>query len=235
MRGTLLNTATVAGGALIGLEAGKYIPPNFEKVVLDGLGLVVCLMGARMFAQSKNIVIVIASVALGGVIGAAIGIAPALSAFAEWTRARLGGGGRFNEGLVFTSVLFCVGPMTLLGCLQDGIEGNIELLAVKSTLDGIGSIFFAAAFGPAVLVTAAVVLVFQGALTLCARRLQNLAKDEEMLAEVTAVGGAVMLGIAFGLLDIKKVRMETYLPSLAIAPLILLATRKVRVLRNGAN
>lgn len=218
MRGTLLNTATVAVGASIGLAAGSFVPESYEHVALEGLGLVASLIGVKLFFEGKNAVITAAAIALGGLAGAVIGIAPALDWLAEWTRQRLGGHGHFNEGLITTSVLFCVGPMTLLGCLQDGIEGQIELLAIKSTMDGIAAIFFAAALGPGVLVTALVVLVVQGTITLCARPLQRIAQDPDLIGAASAVGGALMLGIGLGLLGIKKMRMETYLPALVLAP-----------------
>jgi uncharacterized membrane protein YqgA involved in biofilm formation len=226
IRGTLLNTATVLIGSVSGYELGKGIPSEYQQVALSGLGLVVCLIAVKMFFESKNAIIVIASVAIGGILGQAMHIAPALAAFAEAVRQRFGGGGTFNEGLITTSVLFCVGPMTLLGCLQDGIEGKIELLAVKSTLDGISSFFFAAALGAGVIVTAFVVLVVQGALTLAARPLHRFAKDAQLISEATAVGGALMLGIGLGLLHMANLSMETYLPSLVLAPLFVLAARR---------
>jgi len=226
IRGTLINTATVAIGALSGIFLGRGIPSDYQHVALNGLGLVVCLIGVKMFFQSKNAVIVIAAMAIGGILGAAMGIAPGLDHMAEFVRQRFGGGSTFNEGLITASVLFCVGPMTLLGCLQDGIEGKIELLAIKSTLDGIAAFFLAATLGNGVLVTALVVLVIQGLLTLAARRLQNLAQDEEVIAEASAVGGALMLGIGLGLLGIAKLSMATYLPSLALAPLFTVAARR---------
>lgn len=226
MRGTILNTATVAVGATVGLATGGLVPASYKTVAIEGLGLVVALIGVRMFLQSKNAIIGVASVAVGGILGAAIGISHCLAAFAEWCRHAVGGGGHFNEALITTSVLFCVGPMTLLGCLQDGLEGKIELLAVKSTLDGIGAFFFAATLGPGVLVTALVVLVVQGAITLAARKMQTFAKDEDLMAEATAVGGALMLGISLGMLNIKSIHMETYLPALVLAPLFVLVDRR---------
>ncbi len=226
IRGTLLNTATVAVGALSGMALGHGIPSDFQQVALSGLGLVVCLIGVKMFFQSKNAVIVIAAMSLGGILGAALHISPGLELFAETARQRFGGGGTFNEGLITASVLFCVGPMTLLGCLQDGIEGKIELLAVKSTLDGIAAFFLAATLGSGVLVTALVVLLVQGTLTLAARPLQSFAKDEKLVAEATAVGGALMLGIGLGLLNIGKLSMATYLPSLVLAPAFALVAQK---------
>lgn len=227
IRGTLLNTVTVAVGAVAGCALGKGIPSEYQQVALSGLGLVVCLIGVKMFLESKNAIVVIAAMACGGILGTMMHIAPGLAAFAEHVRAQFGGGSTFNEGLITTSVLFCVGPMTLLGCLQDGIEGKIELLAIKSTLDGISSFFFAAALGQGVIVTAVVVLIVQGAITLAARPLHRFAKDEQFIAEATAVGGALMLGIGFGLLKIAKLSMETYLPALVLAPAFVATARRL--------
>ena len=227
IRGTLLNTATVAVGATAGCALGKGIPTEYQQVALSGLGLVVCLIGVKMFLESKNAIVVIAAIACGGILGTMMHIAPGLAAFAEQVRTQFGGEGTFTEGLITASVLFCVGPMTLLGCLQDGIEGKIELLAVKSTLDGISSFFLAAALGRGVIVTAAVVLVVQGSLTLAARPLHRVAKDPELIAEATAVGGALMLGIGFSVLKIAKLSMETYTPALVLAPSFVAAARRI--------
>lgn len=218
MRGTLLNTATVAVGATIGLLVGSLFPERMLQMAQIGLGLVTMGLGLKLFFQGKNVLIVAAAVALGGMFGAGLGIEHGLAAFAEWARAQLGGGGTFNEALITTSVLFCVGPMTLLGCIQDGVEGKIELLSIKSLMDGIAAIFFAAALGPGVFVTAAVVLVFQGVLTLLARPLQGLSKRPELLAETEATGGAILLAIGLGLLEVADIPTENFLPALALAP-----------------
>ncbi|MCE9559275.1 MAG: DUF554 domain-containing protein, partial [Armatimonadetes bacterium] len=121
--------------------------------------------------------------------------------------------------LITTSILFCVGPMTILGCLQDRLEGKIEILAMKSLLDGVASIFFAAVSGPAVLVTALVVLVVQGVLTMLATPLKAIA-TEEVVNEAAATGGVLLLAIGFGLAKIAKIPAETYLPALLISPVI---------------
>jgi uncharacterized membrane protein YqgA involved in biofilm formation len=231
MRGTYLNTATVAVGAAVGLGAGAYVPLGYKTVALEGIGLVTSLIGVRMFFQTKNAVISVAAIVLGGIIGTMIGIPGLLDAFAEWCRHELGAGGRFNEGLITSAVLFCVGPMTILGCLQDGLEGKIDLLAIKSTLDGISAFFLAATLGAGVLVTAVIVLVVQGAITLAAGRMKNLAADEEVMAEASAVGGAILLGIGLGLLNIKNMRMETYLPAIVLAPAFVVAARRLKVWR----
>lgn len=220
MRGTLLNTATVGVGAGLGLLLGKYVPPACESVAIEGLGLVVSLIAVRMFMQSRNVIIVVVAMAAGGVIGVLLGITPLLAGFAEWARVRLGSGGRFDEALITTSVLYCVGPMTILGCIQDGVEGNYELLATKSVLDGISAVFFAATLGAGVLVTAVVVLVVQGSLTLLSKPLRKVLNQQEPIQEATAAGGAMILGIGISLLNLKTLHMETYLPALILAPLL---------------
>ena len=174
MRGTLLNTATVAGGALVGLAMRNVIPAGWQGVAMSGIGLVVVALGVRMFLPSRNVLAVTIAMAIGGILGTVFGLQHLLISFSEWAKTSLGGTGKFSEAVVTTSVLFCVGPMTLLGCLEDGLEGKIDLLKIKSTLDGVGAVFFAATLGPGVLVTAGVVLVVQGALTLSAKSLQLL-------------------------------------------------------------
>ncbi|MBV6459569.1 MAG: putative membrane protein YdfK [Fimbriimonadaceae bacterium] len=222
-RGTLLNTATVLLGAVVGLVVGRFIPASAQEVALTGLGLVTIGMGIRMFLLSTNVLIVAIAVGLGGALGHLMGISVALAHFAEWARQQVGGGSRFNEALITTSVLYCVGPMTVMGCIQDALENKIELLALKSTMDGIVALFFAAALGPdgvALLVTAVVVLVVQGGITLAAGRLKFLADDPRLLAEMSGAGGPILLAVGFGLANIKKIPTEVFLPALALAPII---------------
>jgi len=228
MRGTLLNTATVAGGATVGLVVGKAIPGSYQTVALHGLGLVTCGIGIKMFLQGKNPLISALAVAVGGVVGLALGIHHGIELIAEWSKAQFGqsGANRFAEGLVTSFVLFCIGPMTLLACMQDALEKKIELMSVKATLDGIASIFLAALYGAGVLVTAILVLIFQGMLTLCARYLRPIANNEQMLNETTAAGGAIMLATGLGLLEIAKLKPANYLPAIVIAPVIVAVSQR---------
>lgn len=227
MKGTLLNTATVAVGATAGALLGDHIPVAYKTIVLSGLGLVTMGIGIKLFLQSKNIPVVAASIALGGIVGTLIGIQHGIESFGFWAREALGGGGQFVDAVVTASVLFCVGPTTLLGCIQDGLEGKIELLALKSTMDMFAAMFLAATLGWGVLVSAAVVLVFQGLLTLLARPLRPLANDEALLAEVSGTGGAMMLAIGLSLLEIKKLPTADYLPAIFIAPALIVVGRIV--------
>jgi uncharacterized protein len=223
MRGTLLNTATVVVGASIGLAAGNLIPGTYQQVALTGIGLCGIGMGIRMFLKTQNSLVPTISVAIGGVIGLALGIHAGIDAFADWAKTHLPGNNvHFNEGLITSFVLFCIGPMTLLGCMQDALEKKIELLALKSTMDGISAIFLAAAFGAGVLVTAGLLLVFQTALTLLTRKLKPLADNPIMLDELTAAGGAILAGIGIGLIGLKDLHTANYLPALFLAPILAL-------------
>ena len=220
-RGTLLNTLTVLVGASLGLWIGDHMRTDLRAAAMGGIGLVVACMGVKMFFETKNALIPTIAVVAGGLLGKWIGIDVGLASLAEWVRERLGGGDTFNEGLITASVVFCVGPLTLLGCIKDGLERDIELLAFKSTLDGVGAVFFAATLGAGVLASAGVVLVAQGLITALAKPLRPLAERPQLVSEATAAGGAIMVAIAIGLLGLRKdMRTEVYLPALVIAPLI---------------
>ncbi len=227
MRGTLLNTATVAGGASIGLVIGQVIPSSFRDVALNGLGLVVLGIGVRMVLQGKNPLISAISVAAGGVIGLSLGFHSRIEALGNWGQAQFAAGagaGSFAQGLLTSFVLFCIGPMTLLGCLEDGVEGKIDILSLKSTLDGVAALFLAATFGLGVLASAPLVLLFQGALTLAARPLSPLAKHPNAIGEISGTGGCIMLATGLGLMGIKDFHTANYLPAVFIAPGIALLT-----------
>jgi uncharacterized membrane protein YqgA involved in biofilm formation len=227
-RGTLLNTATVAVGGLLGWGIGQNLPEAYKNVALSGLGLITIGLGLKMFLDARHILIVAGAIAFGGMLGLLLGIHNGITAFAEWTKHIFGGehAGHFTEAVVTTSILFCVGPMTVLGCMQDALEGKIDLLAIKSTMDGIGAMFFAAALGPGVLVTAGVVLVVQSAITYMAKPLRPVANDPELLSEITGAGGIMLMGIGIGLVGMKQLNMDTYLPALVLAPLTVFLVRK---------
>lgn len=236
-RGTLINTAAVAAGAGIGLLAGKAIPGSYEGIVIGGIGLAVVGIGVKMFFESKNVLIVIAAIAFGGILGHFMGLHEGVRAFAEWAKTIFGAEGEttFAEAVITTSVLFCVGPLTLLGCIQDALEDKVDLIATKSMLDGIGSIFFAAALGAGVLVSAGVVFIVQGLLTTLASPLKKLVRDEATIAEATAVGGLMMLAIGFNLLEVRQTPVADYLPSLFLAPLFVIVVHRFQARRCAAD
>ncbi len=226
-RGTLLNFATVLVGASLGLALRGFLYPEWMASVRLSLGIVTICFGLRMFLSSRNPVVVALALAIGGIIGTALGIDVAVEEAATWVKTQLGGDENFVSGLVVTSVLFCVGPMTLLGCIRDAMDRNIDLLKMKSTMDGIVAVFFAAAYGSGVLVTAFVVLVFQGLLTLLAAPMRKLAEDKEFVDEITGTGGPVLVIVGLSLAEIVKVSSANYLPALLIVPVILWVFRHV--------
>jgi uncharacterized membrane protein YqgA involved in biofilm formation len=234
--GTFLNTGTILVGGTAGYYVGKGIPSNYQEIALGGLALVTIGLGIKMFLGAKHILIIAGAIAFGGIIGLALGLQNGVDNFAHWAMREFGGDhpGRFVDAVVTTSILFCVGPMTLLGCLKEGLEGNMELLAIKSTLDGIGAFYFAATLGPGVLVTAGVVLILQSALTLLAKPLQPVVNDEEMLSEITGAGGVMLMGIGLGILKIKDLPVTCYLPALVLAPLAVVVMRKFQARRAAA-
>ena len=220
MKGTLINTGTVVVGSTLGLLVGQLLPSNAQDIALSGIGLVNLALGVKMFLPSKNLILVAACIALGGILGLLFGVQAGLESLSVWAKEVVGGRGKFSEGLLTASILFCVGPMTILGCIQDGLEGRSELLGLKSTLDGVAGFFLAASLGIGVLFSAVVVLVFQGAITLLASRLKWLREDEELLNEFTAVGGLMILSIGISLLGLKQMPTANYLPGLLMVPVL---------------
>lgn len=241
-KGTLLNAGAVALGGLIGWGISRVsataLDPNINDLVFSGLGIVTIGIGMKMLMGAKNVLIVAAAISLGGVLGKLIGIHAAMEGLAEWMKHALGAADDkgFVSIMVGTSILFCVGPMTLLGCIQERLENKIELLSLKSTMDGVGSIFFGAISGPAVLATSLVVLVFQSLLTFAAKPLRPIVDDEEMLADLSGAGGVMLVATGLGLLVMNKgpelrglqLPVSDYLPSLILAPLFVLIGNAVR-------
>ncbi|MEI7576801.1 MAG: DUF554 domain-containing protein [Armatimonadota bacterium] len=218
MKGTFVNTGTVVLGSALGLLVGRLLPTNAQDIALSGIGLVNLALGVKMFLPSKNLILVAACIAIGGILGMLIGVQASLESLSIWAKDVVGGRGRFSEGLLTASILFCVGPMTILGCIQDGLEGRSELLGLKSTLDGVAAFFLAASLGVGVLFSAVIVLLVQGTITLLASRLKWLRENEELLNEFTAVGGLMILSIGISLLGLKQLPTANYLPGLLLVP-----------------
>jgi hypothetical protein len=230
--GTVINVGMVVVGAVAGKLIGDRLPPRMRETVMHVIALMTLVIGAGMSLKSQNPLILLGSLVLGALTGEALRIENGIRRLGEVAEQRLGGKaarmetpGDFARGFVTTSILFCVGPMTLLGCLQDGLHGDYQLLAIKSLLDGISAIAFASALGWGVLLSAGTVLVVQGALTLGARALAPLVGDAAMQAELFAAGGVMMLGLGFRLLELKEIRVANLLPALLYAPLLVALTR----------
>lgn len=233
MVGTLINVATVVVGSGAGMLVGSRLPERIRQTVLHGLGLMTLVIGMSMALQTQNPLRMLAALLLGGVIGEGLGLEERLQALGRWLEIRVSGnsgeGSAFVKGFVTASLVFCVGPMTILGSIQDGLTGNYTLLAIKATLDGFASLAFSASLGIGVMFAALTVLIYQGSLTLGAGLVKALL-TEAMITEMTAVGGAMILGIGLLLLDIKRVRVASFLPGLLIAPLLVALTPTVNAL-----
>ena len=212
--------AAVAAGALIGIALGKRMPEKLQEIVFQALGLVVGAIGISMALESTNLIISVVSIVLGAVTGHALGIEKNLNTFADKVRRKIRiGGERFTEGLVGATLLYCVGSMAVLGSFEDGLGEFPTLLCTKSVIDGVSAIALAAVSGIGVLFSIFPVMIYQGALTLCAEWLSPI-MSEVMIAEMTAVGGLMLMGISLSLLRIKEVRTADMLPALIYAPLL---------------
>ncbi len=221
MIGTLINVGTVVAGASIGLLVRKRIPDRIHETVFKGLGLLTLVIGVKMSLKTNNVLVLVASTLSGGLVGKWVGIQRCLDRLGNYFQARIGEGrGRFSEAFVTSSLVFCVGPMTILGSIQDGLTGDYTLLTMKSMLDAFSSMAFSATLGAGVLLSALTVFLFQGGLTLSASLLDGQL-TEPMMAEITACGGVMLLGIGLVLLDLIRPRVANFLPSLLIAPLIM--------------
>jgi len=206
----------------LGLTLGDRLPQRFQDTLLNGIGLMSLIIGVQMTLKTQNILIMLGSIVIGGIIGEFLQIKERLDQLGYLLQqlfAKGDGKGRFSEGFITASLVFCVGPMTIMGSIQDGLTGDYQLLAIKSMLDGFAAIAFAAGLGWGVMVAAGTVLTFQGALTLSAGILNHLL-TEPMIAEMTASSGLMIVGIGLLLLGIKEIKVANYLPALIIAPML---------------
>jgi uncharacterized protein len=220
--GTALNTGTVLVGATLGLTLGRVIPESLHRTIRIAIGLFVAVIGMQMALKTHNPLVLLVSVLVGVVIGELLKLDAGVQAIGAWAEQRLRRGGepgRVSLAFITTTLIFCVGPLTVLGSFLDGTRGDITLLAIKSTLDGVTSIVFAATLGWGVLLSAASVLLVQGSLTLIAFLIHAGLTDLET-AELTAAGGIAVLGISLGLLELKSIKVANFLPALVVAPLL---------------
>jgi uncharacterized membrane protein YqgA involved in biofilm formation len=225
MTGTILNIATVLIGGALGLIFGARIPEQLKSTVISGMGLFVMAMGVQMFLNTENPLIVLGALLIGTLLGEWGKIEDGLQNLGKFLEQRFSregedGSNKFVRGFLTASLLFCVGPMTILGSIQDGLTGDYNLLAVKSVLDGFASLAFASTLGAGVMFSTIIILVYQGGISLLAAQLNSIVTPS-MMDELTATGGVILLGLAISsLLEIRKIRVGNMLPGLAVAPLI---------------
>jgi uncharacterized protein len=221
--GTLINVAAILAGTLIGVLAGGRLPEGLQRRVLAGLGLVTLVIGVDLALawRETNALYVLGAVLLGGLTGEALGIEARLAQLGDMIQRRLSSAGesssRVSEAFFDASLLFCVGPLAVVGAIQDGLTGNYEALATKALLDGFASIALAATLGWGVALAAVSVLIYQGTLSLGATLFEDVLKGEALDA-LTSAGGVLIIGISLKLLDVTDVKVGNFLPALLFAP-----------------
>ena len=221
MTGTAINVLAVLVGGGVGTIVGSRLPEGMRRTAMQAIGIVTLLIGIQNFLEFDNPLVPLGSVILGLVIGEAIAIDGALKRLGGYLEKRLSKGeSPVSRAFVTTSLLFCVGPLTVLGSLEDGLTGDYSLLALKSALDLVAALSFASVLGWGVLLSAGTVLVVQGTLTLSAGLLEEVVTEPMVLA-MTATGGVLILGLGIILLEIKEVKVANMLPALLVAPVLI--------------
>ena len=214
--GTIINTATVVAGSLIGLVLKHRYPAKLKTVFFQAIGLATIVIGVKMALDVENVLTLIFSLLVGGIAGELAGLDAKLDGAAEKLKAFLKrSDGDFSEGLVTAFLLFCMGSMTIVGCIDEGVRGDRTILITKSIMDGFTSVAFASTFGIGVLFSAIPLLIFQGSVTLLASAGQRFFTPL-IVAQLTAVGGTMIIGLGLGLLEIKKIKVINFLPALVI-------------------
>jgi len=230
LSGTLLNAATVLVGGVLGTVLGDRLPARILEQVIRGVGLFVLVMGTKFALDTSNLLYLLGSIVIGGIVGSLAGIDARLAAFGDALQRRFTPPGKtstVSEAFVTASIVFCVGPLTFLGSIQNGLTGDPGVLVIKSVLDGFTAIALAATLGWGVLLTIAVILVYQGGLALGASALAGLL-SEPQLREMNAVGGLLLLGVGLKLLGIRDVKVADFLPAILVAPLLVAVVIKVK-------
>ena len=235
--GTVVNVLTVLAGSLVGVLLGNRLGQRTRELVTDALGLVTLLIAATSamavlddslsdaVGDSAPMLIVLGSLLVGGIVGSLLRLEERLEGFGGTLQRRLQGAGedaerhRFIEGFVTASLIFCTGPLTILGSLNDGLGNGADQLFLKAALDGFAAIAFAAAFGWGVAASVVTLVVIQGSLTAVGVALGDVLPDAH-LAAITAVGGLLLVGVALRLLKVREIAVVDLLPALLVAPVL---------------
>jgi uncharacterized membrane protein YqgA involved in biofilm formation len=225
--GTLLNAAAVLLGGLVGTFLGDRLPPRLRDNLVAGVGLFTAAMGVKLAIDTANLLYLLGAILIGGALGGLAGIERRLNDLGAAIQRRFATPGNTRsqtiaEGFVAATILFCVGPLTFLGSIRNGLTGDASLLAIKSVLDGFSAIALAATLGWGVLLSLVVILVYQGGLAAGASLFAGLL-SEAQLREMSAVGGLLVLGVGLKLLKIRDVQVADYLPAIVVAPLLVAA------------
>jgi len=228
LTGTIINTTTVILGSLIGIFIGHKLPENTQKTVLHGLGLVTIVVAMKNALLTQQILVPLFAIIIGAALGEWMRLEERLDALGQWLEKKVGhrlhetNEARLVQAFVTASLVYCVGPLTIIGAVQDGLVNDYNFLLLKAVLDGFASIAFAASLGPGVILSAGTVFLFQGGIALLAMLFGNalggVTATNPAVVEMTATGGIVLLSIGFILLEIKRLRAANFLPAIFLAP-----------------
>jgi uncharacterized membrane protein YqgA involved in biofilm formation len=224
LTGTLFNAATVLIGGVVGTVVGDRLPVRLRENVVRGVGLFVTAMGVKFAIDTSNLLFVLGAILLGGIVGSLIGVDARLTELGEALQRRFARGrtSTVAEAFVTAAIVFCVGPLTFLGSIQNGLSGDATLLSVKSVLDGFTAIALAATLGWGVLLTVPLILIYQGGLAIGASLFSGILSDLQ-LREMSAVGGLLLIGVGLKLLGIRDVKVADFLPAIVVSPLVVAA------------
>ena len=224
MLGTIVNTAAILLGTLLGLLLKKGLPERFQDVIMKGLALCVLLIGISGALKGENTLIAILSIAIGAIIGEIIDLDRRLNNLGQLLEARFSKGDgeqTVARTFVMSSLLFCVGAMAIVGSLQSGLTGDHEMIYTKSMLDGISSIIFASSLGYGVVFSAVAVFVYQGAIVLLAQWIAPFLSDA-VIAEMTCTGSLLIIALGLNMLGLTRIKVANYLPALLLPILLCL-------------
>ncbi len=219
--GPSINAVAIIVGSLIGLMIGSKLPDNIRKTTFHCIGLATLIIGLQMALKCQEAIILIFSLIIGGIIGELLDIEGSIDRFGAFLKSKVNSKNpQFTDGFLNTTILFCIGAMAIIGSLDEGIRGDLNVVLAKSTLDCITSIAMASAYGLGVLFSAFMVLAYQGILVLFAEFLQPFISDV-LLNELTAVGGVLIVGIAFSILDMVKIKLANLMPALLVLVILI--------------
>jgi hypothetical protein len=229
MIGTWINVGTILLGSLIGFFGGARIPERMSNLATSAIALVTLVVGIKLALETENVLVLLISLLVGGAVGTVLRIEDRLSSLGERLKERFPGlasRGSIPQGFVTASLLFCVGPMAILGALRDGLYGDWQLLGLKAVMDGISAVILVAGLGPGVVFSAVVVLIYKGGISLIARVVASSAggatiSQSSSLIELDAVGGVILIVLALKLLKLRDLQAGNLLPALAVAPLLI--------------
>jgi uncharacterized protein len=231
MIGTLINFAAVMVGGTLGLLIGGHLPDRMKTIVISAIGLITIAIGTAAAIKTENALIPLLALVLGSLVGEGIDIDRQINRLGDWLKKRFerpGSQQNFTMGFVLASLQFCVGPLTILGSINDGLSGDYSLLAIKAVLDGFSAMIFASTFGLGTLFAGATLLMIQGSISLLAGLLKPLLVTaphagmgaQPRVIELAAVGGIILIGLGLNILEIKRIKIANMLPALILAPLI---------------